>query len=84
MKFGLNESKILRHLFIAVAVLLLGNLFAIYLRFNTTGAEDKVTRLLIKLFDFNLEANLPTYFSSLMLLRLVSQGSRLVSCQDLL
>ncbi|MDB9781581.1 hypothetical protein OAB88_00545 [Winogradskyella sp.] len=68
MKFGLNESKILRNLFIAVAILLLGNLFAIYLRFNTTGAEDKVTRLLIKLFDFNLEANLPTYFSSLMLL----------------
>jgi hypothetical protein len=30
--------------------------------------EVKTTRLFIKLFDFNLEANLPTYFSSLILL----------------
>lgn len=68
MKFELRKSKILRNLFIAVGILLIGNLFAIYLRFNTGGMDSKVPRLLIKLFDFNLEANLPTYFSSLVLL----------------
>ncbi len=58
----------LRNLFVFVGLLLIGNLFALYLRFNTSGMGSKVSRLLIKLFDFNLEANLPTYFSSLVLL----------------
>ena len=68
MKFELRKSKILRILLVVVLLLLLGNLFAVYLRFNTEGMDSKVTRLLIKLFDFNLEANLPTYFSSLVLM----------------
>lgn len=68
MKFELRKSKVLRALLIVVLFLLLGNLFAVYLRFNTEGMDSKVTRLLIKLFDFNLEANLPTYFSSLVLM----------------
>lgn len=68
MRFKLNKSKVLRNLFIFVGLLLIGNLFALYLRFNTSGMESKIPRLLIKLFDFNLEANLPTYFSSLILL----------------
>ena len=68
MKFRLNKSKVLRNLFIITGVLLIGNLFAVYLRLNSDGMESKVTRLIIKLFDFNLEANLPTYFSSLILL----------------
>lgn len=68
MKFELKKSKILRILLITILFLLLGNLFAVYLRFNTEGMDSKVTRLLIKLFDFNLEANLPTYFSSLVLM----------------
>ncbi|WP_412560491.1 MULTISPECIES: hypothetical protein [Winogradskyella] len=68
MKFELRKSKVLRALLIVVLFLLLGNLFAVYLRFNTEGMDSKVTRLMIKLFDFNLEANLPTYFSSLTLM----------------
>ncbi len=68
MKFRLNKSKVLRNLFIITGVLLIGNLFAVYLRLNSDGMESKVSRLIIKLFDFNLEANLPTYFSSLILL----------------
>ncbi|MBV7267662.1 hypothetical protein [Winogradskyella luteola] len=68
MKFELRKSKVIRNLFIVVGILLLGNLFAVFLRFNTEGMNSKMTRLIIKLFDFNLEANLPTYFSSLVLL----------------
>ncbi len=68
MKFRLNKSKVLRNLFIITGVLLIGNLFAVYLRLNSDGMESKISRLIIKLFDFNLEANLPTYFSSLILL----------------
>ncbi|WP_296381470.1 hypothetical protein [Winogradskyella sp.] len=68
MKFRLNKSKVLRNLLIVVGLLLIGNLLAVYLRFNTGGMDNKVPRLLIKLLDFNLEANLPTYFSSLVLL----------------
>jgi hypothetical protein len=68
MKFRLNKSTVLRNLFIITGILLIGNLFAVYLRINSNGMESKVSRLIIKLFDFNLEANLPTYFSSLILL----------------
>jgi len=57
MRFKLNTSKVLRNLFVFVGLLLIGNLFAMYLRFNTSGMESKVSRLLIKFFDFNLEAN---------------------------
>jgi hypothetical protein len=68
MKFNLRPSKVLRNLFIIVSILLVGNLLSVYLNFNTDGMNSKVTRLIIKLFNFNLEANLPTYFSSLVLL----------------
>ncbi|WP_299124388.1 hypothetical protein [uncultured Winogradskyella sp.] len=51
-----------------MGLLAIGNLFSVYLIFNSAGMESKVPRLLIKLFNVNLEANLPTYFSSLMLL----------------
>lgn len=68
MKFQVRKSKILRNLFIAIVVLAIGNLFSVYLIFNSTGMENKVPRLIIKLLNVNLEANLPTYFSSLVLL----------------
>ncbi|WP_299101090.1 hypothetical protein [uncultured Winogradskyella sp.] len=68
MKFQVRNTKVLRNLFIGIILLILGNLFAIYLLFNTAGMESKVTRLLVKLFSVNLEANLPTYFSALVLL----------------
>ncbi|NRD21365.1 hypothetical protein HNV08_15005 [Winogradskyella eckloniae] len=68
MKFEIRKKKILRNLFIAIAILSLGNLFSVYLIFNSAGMDAKVPRLLIKLLNVNLEANLPTYFSSLILL----------------
>ena len=68
MKFELRKSKILRNLFIAILLLIVGNLLSVYLLFNTSGMESKVTRLLVKLLNVNLEANLPTYFSALVLL----------------
>ncbi len=68
MKFELCKYKILRNLFVAVGLLTIGNLLSIFFLFNTIGMEGKVTRLLIKLLNVNLEANLPTYFSALVLL----------------
>ncbi|PCJ94921.1 MAG: hypothetical protein COA50_11100 [Flavobacteriaceae bacterium] len=68
MKYRLNKLKILHYLFKAVILLLIGHVFAIFLRLKTSGLEEKIPRLIIKLFDFNLETNLPTYFSSLVLL----------------
>lgn len=68
MKFVLLKNKVLRNLFIAIGLLFVGNLIAVYVRFQTMGMENKVSRLVIKLLDFNLEANLPTYFSSLLLM----------------
>jgi hypothetical protein len=82
MEFILRKSKILQNLFVAVGFLLMGNFLAVYLYFNTSGIDSKVPRLLIKLLDFNLEANLPTYFSSLVLLAdaillvLIAYGSK--------
>lgn len=68
MKFRLNRLKHLRNLFIVVTILLIGNLFGLYLQYHEASAENNTARLFVKLFDFNLEANLPTYFSSLLLL----------------
>lgn len=68
MKFQVLKSKILRNLFIAIAILIILNLLSVYLLYNTAGMESKVTRLLVKLLNVNLEANLPTYFSALVLL----------------
>lgn len=82
MKFEIRKSKVLRNLFIAIVVLAIGNLFSVYLIFNSTGMEDKVPRLLIKFLNVNLEANLPTFFSSLVLLghaillALIAYGSK--------
>ena len=68
MIFTIKKTRIIRNLFIIVGILFIGDIIAIYLRLNTTGVIEKVPRLIIKLLDFNLEANLPTYFSSLILL----------------
>jgi hypothetical protein len=82
MKFIIQKAKVLRNLFIAIALITVGNLFSVYLIFNSSGMESKVTRLIIKLFNVNLEANLPTYFSSLILLTngillaLIAYGSK--------
>jgi len=71
MKFKVLKSKILRNLFIAIGVLVIGNLISVYyLNSARTNVLDlpKVPRLLVKLLNVNLEANLPTYFSALVLL----------------
>lgn len=68
MKFTLKPQSALKSLFIFVALLLIGQCIAIILRVQYAGLDQKASRLIIKLFDFNLEANLPTYFSSLVLL----------------
>jgi hypothetical protein len=68
MKFRLNKTLVLRNLFLAVGFLLIGNILSVFLLFNTGVIDNRFVRLLIKLFNFDSEANLPTYFSSLLLL----------------
>lgn len=71
MRFNLKRQKVLKSFFGVVLILLLGHCTAIYFRIQNSGlagVDQKMTRLITKLFDFNLEANLPTFFSSLVLL----------------
>jgi len=71
MKFQVRKSKILRNLFIAIGLLAVGNLITVYFLNNALVNVlelSKVPRLLVKLLNVNLEANLPTYFSALVLL----------------
>jgi hypothetical protein len=66
MKFQLNKTLVLRYLFAVVGFLLIGNFLSVFLLFNTGVIDHRFVRLPIKLFDFDSEANLPTYFSSLL------------------
>lgn len=62
MKFRVKKNKVLRNLFVIIILLVIGSLFSVYLLFNTTGMDAKVTRLIVKLLNVNMEANLPTFF----------------------
>lgn len=72
MKFQVRKSKVLRNLFIVIILLVIGNLLSVYLlqraAVGETAELPKVTRLLVKFLNVNEEANLPTYFSALVLL----------------
>lgn len=68
MKFKLSESQVIYKLLLVIGLLFLGNCFVLYLKFFLDGMNSGLIRLLIKFFDFNTEANLPTCFSSLLLI----------------
>lgn len=68
MKLVIRKAKILKILLVMIVLIMLGNFLSIYLIFHTVGMDAKVTRLLIKLLNVNLESNLPTYFSALVLM----------------
>ncbi len=70
MKLKINNSVIVRNLFICVGLLLIGHALAVFLliQFPESKVEGSFYNKLISLFNFNLEANLPTYFSALLLL----------------
>tara|TARA_R110002111_G_scaffold67754_3_gene110195 strand:+ start:826 stop:1638 length:813 start_codon:yes stop_codon:yes gene_type:complete len=67
MKFIIPAKKLFKALLVAIAVLLLLNIFSIYLNINDKG-NNPLHSFIIRLFDFNQEANVPTFFSSLLLL----------------
>lgn len=70
MKFKLNRYSILRILFISVGLLLIGHILTVFLLVNypITSVEGSFYNKITALFNFNLEANLPTYFSALILM----------------
>ena len=67
MKFKIPSKKLFVALLVAIAVLLLMNVVSIFLAINY---EDKnpFTAFIIRLFDFNQVASIPSFFSSILLL----------------
>ena len=67
MKFKIPSKKLFIALLVAIAVLLLMNIISIFLDINY---EDKnpFTAFIIRLFDFNQVANIPSFFSAILLL----------------
>ena len=70
MNLHWNSSKVIRNLFLFVGLLLIGHLLTIVLLVNYPSAsiEGSIYNKIVALFNFNLEANLPTFFSALLLL----------------
>lgn len=71
MKFQVLKANVLRNLVIAIGVLVIGNLITVYYLNNTYANVQELPkglRLFVKLLNVDLEANLPTYFSALVLL----------------
>lgn len=70
MKFTLNRKRVLRNLLLFVGFLFVGHLVSIILIMNLSEnqLESGFWYKIVHTFNFNLEANLPTYFSSLVLL----------------
>lgn len=65
---SLNIHKIIALQGVVLAVLLLGNMAGIYITYFTSHHEIYTVTLLVKLFNFDFERNLPTVFSSCILL----------------
>jgi len=70
MIYTLNKKQILRNLFICIGILFVGHIFSVILIMNLSESqlESGLYYKLMHTFNFNLEANLPTYFSSLVLM----------------
>jgi len=67
MKFFIPTKKLFKASLVAIFVLLLMNILSNYL--DISSQENRPLKLLIiRLFDFNQEANIPSFFSSLLFL----------------
>lgn len=67
MKFKISSSGLFKSSLVAIFVLLFMNIISNYL--DISSQENSPAKLLIiRLFDFNQEANIPSFFSSLLFL----------------
>lgn len=66
-KVVLTPRKIVQWLAIIILVLLIANITGIILE-SVLQYDSRFTRLLVRYFDFNLESNIPSFFSSVILL----------------
>lgn len=70
MKFELKGTLVLKYLMICVGLLFVGHIMSLVLisTLSQGQLESGIYFKLVHTFNFNLEANLPTYFSSLVLM----------------
>lgn len=70
MKFKLKSTLVLKYLMICVGLLFVGHIMSLVLitTLSQSQLESGIYFKLMHTFNFNLEANLPTYFSSLVLM----------------
>lgn len=67
MKFFVPTKRLFNAFLVAILLLLLMNIFSIFLAINQDG-NDPLRSFIIRIFDFNKEANIPSFFSSLQFL----------------
>ncbi|WP_339923145.1 hypothetical protein [uncultured Cyclobacterium sp.] len=67
MKFFIPTEKLFKAFLVAIFLLLLLNFLSIFLAINHDGSNT-LESFIIRLFDFNQEANIPSFFSSLQFL----------------
>ena len=63
MKVKIRAARVFRLLFVIMLILLVANCIVVWLRISTGDDSHSY----IKLFDFNQESNVPTFFSSVLL-----------------
>lgn len=70
INFKLNKVIIIRILVLLIALLLIGHCFSVYFLVEDPSVLRKggLNQKIIQFFNFDTEANLPTFFSSLLLL----------------
>jgi len=70
MNFTINRELVLRNLCICVCILFIGHVLSLILITNLPPSSlySGLNYKIVHSFNFNLEANLPTYFSSLVLM----------------
>lgn len=67
MKFFIPTKKLFKAFLVAILLLLILNILSIFLAINH-DQNDTLGSFLIQLFDFNQEANIPSFFSTLQFL----------------
>lgn len=67
MNVTIIPKTILRYLLITILFLLIGNILVNILKFSDLG-DLRITEIIIEFFDFDIEENLPTFYSSFALL----------------
>ena len=67
MKFFIPTKKLFKAFLVAILLLLILNILSIFLAINH-DQNDSMSSYIIRLFDFNQEANIPSFFSTLQFL----------------